>query len=260
MLCSRLQSGHTYIMKKQFHLPFLEMGEAFPPVDQAWPNDSGAPGLLAAGGCLDVATLRQAYRQGIFPWFSENQPILWWSTHPRMVLRTDEFKLSLSLKKEIRRLLAQNRLSLKIDHSFEQVIHHCANTPRKGQAGTWIQPEMIEAYTQLHKAGLAHSVETWIDGELVAGLYCVSIGQMVFGESMFTHVTNGSKIALTGLIAFCRKHQFPLIDCQQETSHLASLGATPIPRGDFVQQLAALVDAPSPAWNLVEQRWFAEVF
>lgn len=247
-------------MKNNLTLPFLEAGEPFPPVDQAWPSDSAAPGLLAAGGCLDVTSLCQAYRKGIFPWFSENQPVLWWSTHPRMVLRTDEFKISLSLKKEIRRLLAQNRLSLKIDHSFEQVITHCANTPRKTQTGTWIQPEMIQAYTKLHQAGFAHSVETWRDGQLVAGLYCVSIGHMVFGESMFTHVSNGSKIALAGLIAFCRKHQLPLIDCQQETSHLASLGAKPISRTDFVQHVTSLVDMPSPIWSFDEHDWPTEVF
>lgn len=247
-------------LMKNLLLPFLEMDDEFPPVDQAWPINSAAPGLLAAGGCLSVPTLCQAYRKGIFPWFSEGQPILWWSTHPRMVLHTDEFRLSLSLKKEIRHLLAKDRLELKIDHDFEQIIRHCATTARKGQAGTWIRPEMIQAYIDLHKAGFAHSVETWIDGQLVAGLYCVAIGSMVFGESMFTHVSNGSKIALTGLIGFCRQHQLPLIDCQQETSHLASLGARPIPRHDFVTQIASLIHMPSPAWHLEKHHWFANVF
>lgn len=249
-------------MKHTLSLPFLEAGAPFPPVSRAWPEHSDAPGLLAAGGCLDVDTLCRAYRRGIFPWFGENDPILWWSTHPRMVLFTDEFRFSASLKKEIARLYQHQRLNFKIDHAFATVIDHCAHTPRLGQGGTWIQPEMIDAYTKLHQAGFAHSVETWIDDELVGGLYCVAIGGMVFGESMFTHRSNASKMALAALVAFCRRHAMPLIDCQQQTAHLASLGARPIERSDFVKRITAQIDQPSPTWqwDLDAQEWMQAFF
>lgn len=235
-------------MKHTLSLPFLEAGAPFPPLNRAWPEYSDAPGLLAAGGCLDVETLYRAYRHGIFPWFGKNDPILWWSTHPRMVLFTDEFRFSGSLKKEIKRLYQCQRLNFKIDHDFPNVIHHCANTLRLEQVGTWIQPQMIDAYIKLHQAGFAHSVETWIDDKLVGGLYCVAIGRMVFGESMFTHRSNASKMALTALLAFCRRHTIPLIDCQQQTAHLASLGGRPISRNDFVTHVALQVDQTSPLW------------
>lgn len=235
-------------MKHTSSLPFLEAGEPFPAVNRAWHEHSDAPGLLAAGGCLDVETLCRAYRQGIFPWFGQNDPILWWSTHPRMVLFTDEFRLSASLKKEIKHLHQHERLNFKIDHDFANVIHHCANTPRSGQGGTWIQPTMIDAYIKLHQAGFAHSVETWIDDKLVGGLYCVAIGRMVFGESMFTHRSNASKMALTALLAFCRRHAIPLIDCQQQTAHLASLGGRPISRDDFLTRVMLQVDQTTPTW------------
>ena len=158
-------------------LPWLEPGEPFPDVAQAWGAAAPAPGLLAAGGALDVPTLRQAYTHGIFPWFSAGQPILWWSPDPRMVLQTAQFRLHRSLRKTLQGLLLQGRLEVRMDTAFTSVIGACAEAPRRGQDGTWILPEMVAAYTALHQAGFAHSVETWIDGELVGGLYCVAVGR-----------------------------------------------------------------------------------
>lgn len=232
-------------------LPWLEPGQAFPPVESAWGVDDPAPGLLAAGGVLDVPTLEAAYRAGIFPWFSGGQSVLWWSTDPRMVLETAAFRLHRSLRKRLQALLREGRLEVRLDHNFEQVINACANTPRAGQRDTWIVPAMVAAYTDLYHAGVAHSVETWIDGELVGGLYCIQMGRMLFGESMFSRCSDASKIALTALVAFARAHQLPLIDCQQETAHLASLGARPLARADFMARLRPLVQRP----NLIEWRF-----
>jgi leucyl/phenylalanyl-tRNA--protein transferase len=198
---------------------------------------------------LDVATLCRAYRQGIFPWFGEDQPILWWSTHPRAVLLTDEFELSHSLKKLIRQLYRNARLELRVDTAFSTVIRACASNHRPNQSGTWIVNDMIQAYEAMHRAGHAHSVETWVDGRLCGGLYCISLGKMVFGESMFATVSNASKIALTGLIGICRLNGMPMIDCQQKTSHLLSLGARVMDRGVFLAQISDLVDASEPNWT-----------
>ncbi len=236
-------------------LPWLEPGEPFPDPSQAWGVRAPAPGLLAAGGALDADTLARAYRRGIFPWFSEGQPILWWSTDPRMVLRTDEFRLHRSLRKTLQRFIADPACELRIDHAFDTVITACADSPREGQSGTWIVPDMIEAYRALHRAGHAHSVETWIDGELVGGLYCVAIGCAVFGESMFTRIPDASKIALAGLVALCRAQGVGLIDCQQETSHLASLGARPIPRAEFLAAIEGPAAAPGLAWRFESLYW-----
>jgi leucyl/phenylalanyl-tRNA--protein transferase len=236
-------------------LPWLEPGDAFPAVDTAWGHEDPAPGLLAAGGALDVPTLVSAYSRGIFPWFSAGQPILWWSTDPRMVLQTQAFRLHRSLRKSIDSLLRQNRLQIRFDHGFEQVIRACASTRREGQSGTWIVPEMVKAYGQLHRAGVAHSVETWIDGELAGGLYAINLGGMVFGESMFSRQSNASKIALTALVAFCRAQDLPLIDCQQDTTHLASLGASLMPRATFVAHLQAALKRPTPVWQFDPAYW-----
>jgi leucyl/phenylalanyl-tRNA--protein transferase len=151
-------------------LPWLAPGEPFPDPSQAWDESQPAPGLLAAGGALDVATLQRAYARGIFPWFSEGQPVLWWSTDPRMVLFTDEFRLHRSLRKSLTRFRAAPRCEVRIDSAFEQVIRACAGSPRPGQSGTWIVPAIVDAYVAFHQAGHAHSVETWIDGELAGGL------------------------------------------------------------------------------------------
>jgi leucyl/phenylalanyl-tRNA--protein transferase len=167
-------------------LPWLAPGQAFPPVENAWGEADPAPGLLAAGGVLDVATLIAAYAKGIFPWYSAGQPTLWWSTHPRMVLQVAQFRLHRSLRKSIRALLQADRLDIRMDHDVARVIQACAHAPRDGQQGTWILPEMAQAYIRLASAGAVHSVETWIDGELAGGLYAVNLGRMVFGESMFS--------------------------------------------------------------------------
>ena len=170
------------------HLPWLQPGDPFPDPAQAWDQRQPAPGLLAAGGALDVDSLQRAYASGIFPWFSEGQPILWWSTDPRMVLHTDEFRVRRSLRKTLARFIADPHCELRMDHAFDTVIRACAAAPRAGQSGTWIVPEMVQAYQAFHRAGFVHSVETWIDGELAGGLYCVNIGRAVFGESMFTRL------------------------------------------------------------------------
>lgn len=236
-------------------LPWLEPGQAFPPVHEAWGECDPAPGLLAAGGVLDVPTLITAYSQGIFPWYSAGQPILWWSTDPRMVLEPDQFRLHHSLAKEIRALLRKQRLNIRMDHQFGRVIRACAHTPRNGQSGTWILPVMIDAYVRLHRAGIAHSVETWIDGELAGGLYCINLGGMVFGESMFSRRSNASKVALAALVAFCRAHALPLIDCQQETPHLGSMGAGTITRDEFIRRSRLAQRLPSPDWRFDPVYW-----
>lgn len=243
------------IKKQNSQLPWLRAGETFPSPETAWSQDDPAPGLLAAGASLDTETLISAYAQGIFPWFSDGQPVLWWSPNPRMVLQCKNFKLHRSLRKRLARFLADPDSEIRIDHSFDQVIRACASQPRDGQAGTWIVEEMVEAYSQLHHKGHAHSVETWIKGRLVGGLYCVNLGRMVFGESMFSHVTDASKIALSALVAFCRANDMTMIDCQQNTRHLASLGAAEIPRTDFIDNLQKTLHSTSPRWTFSPQYW-----
>lgn len=236
-------------------LPWLEPGQAFPPVASAWGADDPAPGLLAAGAALDVPTLLAAYGQGIFPWYSEGQPPLWWSPDPRMVLQVADFKLHDSLRKPLRSGLRSQRIEVRFDHDFATVIRHCAATPRNGQHGTWILPEMVTAYEALHRAGHAHSVETWWDGELAGGLYCVNLGGMVFGESMFSHRSNASKVALAALVAFCRSQGLAAIDCQQNTAHLASLGAREMERSRFIQQMRRATTQATPVWRFLSVYW-----
>ena len=187
-------------------LPLLQPGAPFPAADEAWPAQSPAPGLVAVGGALDVPTLRAAYSAGIFPWFSAGEPILWWSTDPRMVLPVAQFRLHRSLRRRVQQFTRDPRCEIRMDGAFAQVMAACAGAPRRGQTGTWIGPAMRAAYEALHTAGHAHSVEVWVDECLVAGLYCVGIGRALFGESMFTTVTDGSKIALAALVAWCRHH------------------------------------------------------
>lgn len=236
-------------------LPWLEPGDAFPPVEQAWGPADPAPGLLAAGGVLDVPTLVRAYAQGIFPWYSAGQPILWWSTDPRMVLDIQAVRLHRSLRKTLRKLLHQQRLEIRFNTAFDRVIQACAHIPRDGQNGTWILPAMVQAYIQLHRSGRAHSVETWIDGDLVGGLYCVNLGAMVFGESMFSRQNDASKIALMALVAFCRAQGIPLIDCQQDTPHLSSLGGRLMPREAFSRHLQLATTEPEPIWFFDPVYW-----
>ena len=236
-------------------LPWLDAGADFPSVRSAWGKGDPAPGLLAAGAVLDVSTLLRAYSHGIFPWFSDGQPILWWSPDPRMVLQTGQFKLHRSLRKSIKRFMDDAECEIRIDSSFEQVINACAKKSRTGQPGTWILPSMVTAYIALHKAGHAHSVETWVSGELAGGLYCVNVGGMVFGESMFAHQTDASKIALSALIAFCRTYSITMIDCQQNTGHLASLGAFEISQADFSTHLLRTVGSAAPTWRFEPVYW-----
>jgi leucyl/phenylalanyl-tRNA---protein transferase len=241
-------------------LPWLAAGEDFPEVTLAWGALDPAPGLLALGSDLEVSTLRKAYAQGIFPWFSEGQPILWWSPDPRMVLPVAEFKLHRSLRKTLSAFLQTPGCEVRIDSNFPAVIAACANTPRDGQAGTWILPEMQTAYIALHEAGFAHSVETWKNGELIGGLYCTALGGAVFGESMFAHETDASKIALCALVALSKSQGVALIDCQQNTVHLASLGAREMPRQEFCAHVLSSAknsmswQAKSVEWKLLDAR------
>lgn len=237
------------------NLPWLDPGDPFPDPSRAWDASQPAPGLLAAGGSLDVETLARAYSSAIFPWFSDGQPILWWSTDPRMVLAPAEFRLHRSLRKTIARLRNEPGFEIRIDTAFEDVIRACATSHRPGQSGTWIVPEMVRAYEAFHRAGFAHSVETWLDGHLAGGLYCVSIGHAVFGESMFTRVPDASKIALAALVALCRRQGVGLIDCQQNTQHLASLGAREIPRREFARHVARNVTKPPLDWRFEPVYW-----
>ncbi|KQZ43417.1 leucyl/phenylalanyl-tRNA--protein transferase [Duganella sp. Root1480D1] len=223
-------------------IPWLDVNTPFPDVSEALTTD--APGLLAAGADLSPNRLLAAYQRGIFPWFSEGQPILWWSTDPRMVLRTADFKISDSLRKMLKKIARDSqRWEVRFDSAFEQVMRACA-APRRDGPGTWISEDIIAGYTGLHRQGFAHSSELWLDGELVGGAYGVSIGTMFYGESMFARVTDGSKVALAYLVHFLRQHGVELIDCQQETGHLASLGARPIPRKDFIAHLQQNIVMP----------------
>ena len=236
-------------------VPWLAVGQAFPPLETAWGSSDPAPGLLAAGGTLDVPTLVKAYSLGIFPWFSLGQPVLWWSPDPRMVLQACHFKLHRSLRKRLVHFRNDAKCEIRFDSAFEAVISACASKSRAGQPGTWIVPDMVQAYSALYRAGHAHSVETWIDGQLAGGLYCVNLGQMVFGESMFAHQTDASKIALAALVAFCRASDITMIDCQQNTGHLASLGAAEISRAEFVIHVNQNAGKAAPAWQFDPLYW-----
>jgi leucyl/phenylalanyl-tRNA--protein transferase len=200
----------------------------FPP-----PDFASREGLLAIGGDLCQERLIMAYSMGIFPWFSEAEPIMWWSPDPRLVLYPDELRISRSLQKTINKAPFQ----ITLDQAFDQVIAECARVRRKRDEGTWIVPDMISAYCQLHASGYAHSVEAWQNDSLVGGLYGVSLGKCFFGESMFTHVANASKVAFVALVDHLKKLSFDLIDCQVTTEHLISFGARQIPRGVFLKQL-----------------------
>jgi leucyl/phenylalanyl-tRNA--protein transferase len=237
-------------------IPWLEGHAPFPDVSEALTELDGAPGLLAAGGDLSPPRLLQAYRQGIFPWFSEGQPILWWSTDPRMVLRTDRFAISASLKKTLRKVhistKSDGRWQVRFDTAFEQVMRACA-APRRDSTGTWISEDIIDGYCALHRMGYAHSSECWLDGELVGGAYGVSIGRMFYGESMFARVSDASKIALAYLVHFLKQNGVALIDCQQETSHLAHLGGKLMSRAEFIEHLKeATVQPRIEKWQPID--------
>lgn len=236
-------------------LIWLKQGQAFPPAESAWRAHTEAPGLLAAGAQLDAALLESAYDQGIFPWFDAGQPVLWWCPDPRMLLAVKQFRLHTSLRKTLRKFMADPACEIRFDSDFKRVMLACAQIPRRGQKGTWIHRSVIEAYVALHAAGHAHSVETWIQGELAGGLYLVNRGGFVFGESMFAHRRDASKIALAALVGFCRAHSLPWIDCQQNTHHLASLGAREMSRTEFLDQLNRLRDRAPPVWQFEPVYW-----
>jgi leucyl/phenylalanyl-tRNA---protein transferase len=230
-------------------IPWLESNSPFPDVETSLTEAQGAAGLLAAGADLSAERLLAAYKRGIFPWFSEGQPILWWSTDPRMVLMTADFKISDSLQKTLKKVRKDPRWEVRFDSAFEQVMRACA-APRNGQAGTWITDDIVAGYCALHAQGYAHSSEVWLDGELVGGAYGVCIGRMFYGESMFARVTDASKIALSHLVIFLREQGVKMIDCQQETAHLASLGGKPIPRREFSAWIAqATAEPPIADWK-----------
>jgi len=215
-------------------IPWLDNATPFPPPESALREPNG---LLAAGGDLSPRRLVDAYSRGIFPWFSPGEPTLWWSPDPRMVLFPAELKVSRSLQKTLKK----HDYEVRVDTAFREVMQQCA-APRDGQQGTWISPAMIAAYTELHEQGIAHSVETWVTGKLVGGLYGIALGRMFYGESMFSRATDASKIALVHLVRQLGRWGFGMIDCQMNTSHLASLGAREIPRAEFGRNLAKLVN------------------
>ena len=218
-------------------IPWLTKEITFPPVASALDSPNG---LLAAGGDLTPRRLLAAYGQGIFPWYSGNEPILWWSPDPRTVLFPAELKISRSLAKTLR----NSRYSIRFDGDFDAVMAACA-VSRNGQPGTWITREMREAYGHLHRMGHAHCVETWIDNQLAGGLYGVALGRAFFGESMFSVVRDASKLALVALVCHLQQQGFGVIDCQVHSSHLASLGARSISRREFSDLLRELINFPS---------------
>jgi len=224
-------------------IPWLRAGARFPSIESALDDPNG---LLVAGGDLSPSRLIDAYRHGIFPWYSEGQAILWWSPDPRMVLYVDEFKVPRSLRK----VANQRRFEITVDADFEGVIGACAE-PRGRAMGTWITSEMMDAYIELHRQGHAHSVEAWHDGRLAGGLYGIAIGHMFFGESMFARESDASKVALLRLVSLLKELNVPLIDCQQETAHLSRFGARPISRQVFAAELSRLVNSPHvpSAWK-----------
>ncbi len=247
---------------------WVEADTPLPDAGQALPG-----GLVAAGVDLSPARLHEAYSKGLFPWYSPGDPVLWWSPDPRMVLRCEDLRISRSLAKRIRQFgrepAAIGGLCVTLNRAFPQVIAHCADrgTPRisvgaarsgqhwaapesaEGRDSTWITPDIVQVYTDWHARGHVHSVETWIDGRLAGGLYGVSVGRCFFGESMFSLAADTSKIALAYLVRYLQAQGVPWIDCQQETPHLASLGARPIPRGKFLALLAAGRNAGGPRWG-----------
>jgi len=233
-------------------IPWLQSPTDFPDTKLALREPSG---LLCAGGNLAPPTIVNAYSRGIFPWFSDDQPILWWSPDPRMVLFPGEFKVSKSLAKTVR----SGKYTVRFDTAFREVIEGCA-APREPGGGTWIVTEMQEAYGRLHQLGAAHSVESWIEGEngdeLAGGLYGIALGRMFYGESMFARATDASKVALVALVEKLKRDGFELIDCQQETRHLARFGARPIPRADFVRRLKELINSSDLANSA--SRWCTE--
>ncbi|MSP86991.1 MAG: leucyl/phenylalanyl-tRNA--protein transferase [Methylotenera sp.] len=227
--------SHTYYQLPHGRIANIEGDCAFPPLSAALAEPNG---LLAIGGDLSVARLLSAYQQGIFPWFSEGEPVMWWSPNPRMVLFPNELKISNSLKKTLK----NSSFEIRFNSAFHQVISACRHTARAGQPGTWITSDIIEAYCSLHQAGYAISMESWLNNQLVGGCYGIKIGRMFYGESMFHHVTDASKVALVHLVKYLQSQGVGLIDCQMKTPLLASFGGREIPRDKLMQQLLKLIE------------------
>jgi len=224
---------------------YLTDDHIFPP-----PNLAEKEGLLAVGGDLSEERLLLAYSMGIFPWYSQEEPILWWSPEPRLVLYPGEIRISKTLKKVIRKGV----FDITMDQAFEQVINACARIREENNEGTWIVKDMISAYCKLYESGYAHSVEAWFEGELAGGLYGVSLGKSFFGESMFTRKSNASSVALVKLVYYLKSLSFDMIDCQVTTDHMIRFGAREIPRDSFLQQLKKSLDRPTikGKWSLVK--------
>lgn len=227
------------------HARRLGNSPVFPTPDAAHPS-----GLIAYGGRLDVDWLLSAYRQGIFPWYDE-PPILWWTPDPRLILIPNEIKVSKSLRATVRK----QRFEVRSDIAFREVIDACGTIARPGQGGTWIRPEIVDAYEALHEAGYAHSIETWSNGALVGGLYGVCLGGAFFGESMFSRTSDASKVALAAFAQTCPEMGIELIDCQLRTKHLVSMGAREISRQEFLMRLRTLVDQPRPEGSWTSMPW-----
>lgn len=226
--------SHAYYQLPNGRVAAIDGDCDFPPLHHALAEPNG---LIAIGGDLSFNRLLSAYQQGIFPWFSDGEPIMWWSPNPRMVLFPNALKISNSLKKTLKNGLFE----IRFNSAFRQVISACSHTPREGQPGTWITADIIDAYCKLHDAGYAISAECWLDNKLVGGCYGVKIGNMFYGESMFHHVTDASKVAFVKLVQKLTDEGVGLIDCQMKTAHLASFGAKEISRDDFIQQLSKLI-------------------
>ncbi|MBM3350830.1 MAG: leucyl/phenylalanyl-tRNA--protein transferase [Betaproteobacteria bacterium] len=225
--------SHAYYQLPSGRVACIDGNCAFPPLSDALTDPNG---LIAIGGDLSLPRLLSAYRQGIFPWFSDGEPILWWSPNPRMVLFPSALKISRSLQKTIK----NKDFEVRFNTAFREVISACSHTLRAGQQGTWITQDIIDAYCRLHEAGYAISSETWLHGKLVGGCYGVKIGRMFYGESMFHHITDASKMAFVLLVQHLTQLGVEMIDCQMKTAHLASLGAYEITRDEFIAQMSLL--------------------
>ncbi|MCQ8896085.1 leucyl/phenylalanyl-tRNA--protein transferase [Limnobacter humi] len=233
-------------------LPWLDSPKDFPTTGQALLEPAG---LLAASDHLTVDWLLQSYPRGIFPWYSPGEPVLWWSTNPRAVLYVEEFKLHRSLLKAIRKQAADPSREIRLNHAFEATIRACAGHPRAGQQGTWITEHIIQAYLDLHRLGHAHSIEHWHNGALVGGLYCVAFGRMVFGESMFARETDASKVAFAYFVSWLKRQNVRIIDCQQATHHLLSLGARLLERKVFEEEMAHSISMSALNWEPCTLAW-----
>ena len=242
------------------NLLWLKPSDPFPNPRTASDSHPEVPGLVAASDELNVQQLERAYQQGIFPWYSKGQPVLWWSPNPRMVLVPQELNISRSFKKTLRQFVDDADYEIRVDFDFHETILACATQNRPQQNGTWITHAIIQAYSQLHANNQAHSVEVFFKKRRIGGLYVVNLGAMVFGESMFSRQSDASKIALAALCAFCIESQIGLIDCQQETLHLSSMGGRPIPRNDFLDYIERAKGLKSPVWNFNKDvliRWIS---